>query len=89
MELRYRGHAVGHIVNAEFSTLRQEWVAQGLVDTRVSRPGITGFAAGPSLSGPALRTFLPPVINNRSLYVNPQRHSFRTRSEVTFPELLS
>jgi aminomethyltransferase len=89
MELHYRGHPVGHVVNAEFSSLRQEWVALGVVDARLSRPGIEGFTAGPSATGPSLRTFLPPVINNRSLYVNPQRHSFKTRGENTFPELLS
>jgi aminomethyltransferase len=89
MELRYRGYPVGQIVNAEFSTLRQEWVAQAVVDARLSRPGIEGFSAGPSPNSPSLRTFLPPVINNRSLYVNPQRHSFKTRGEDTFPALLS
>lgn len=89
MDLSYRGYPVGHIVNAGFSSLRNEWVAQAVVDARLSRPGIEGFTAGPSPNGPRLRTFLPPVINNRSLYVNPQRHSFKTRSEDTFPHLLS
>ena len=60
-----------------------------VVDARLSRPGIEGFSAGPSPNGPTLRTFLPPVINNRSLYVNPQRHSFKTRGEDKFPALLS
>lgn len=88
MNLRFGERTVGHVVNAEFSTLRQQWVAHGVLDTRLSRPGITGFSVGPG-SGPVLRTVLPPVVNNRSLYVNPQRHSFRTRSTVTFPELVA
>jgi len=87
MELFYDRHPVGHIVNAEFSAAKQEWVAQGLVDTRLCRPRISGFSAGSASAPASLRTFLPPVINNRSLYVNPQRHSFRTRDEVQFPPL--
>jgi len=87
MEVYYRGHSVGHVVNAEFSDTRREWVAQALLDTSLGRPGIDGLSAGSPAAAPSLRTFLPPVINNRSLYVNPQRHSFRTRSEVQFPPL--
>jgi aminomethyltransferase len=87
-ELYYGGRAVGKIVNADFAALRGDWVVYGVVDARLSRPGIDGFTAG-SVSGPRLRTIIPPVLNNRSLYVNPQRHSFRTRSEVTYPELLA
>ena len=89
MEVRYGGHPVGYVANAGFSTLKQEWVAHGVLDTRLSRPGIEGFTVGSSAAGPSLRTVVPPVLRNRSLYVNPQRHSIRTRSEVTFPDLLS
>jgi aminomethyltransferase len=88
MDLFYRGSLVGQIVNAEFSAVRQEWVAHGIVDPRLSRPGLDGFSAGTS-SGARLRSVLPPVLNNRSLYVNPQRHSYKTRAEASFPELLA
>jgi aminomethyltransferase len=87
-DLYYGGRQVGKIANADFASLRDEWVAYGLIDARLSRPGIDGFTVG-SASGPRARSVLPPVLNNRSLYVNPQRHSFRTRSEVTYPELLA
>jgi|SRR5215471_5318925 len=87
-DLYYGGWLVGKIANADFANLRNEWVAYGLIDARLSRPGIDGFTVG-SASGPRARSVVPPVLNNRSLYVNPQRHSFRTRSEVTYPELLA
>lgn len=84
-EVHYGGRSVGYIANSGFSTLTQGWVAHGVLDIRLSRPGLDGFTAGSSTT--PLRTVLPPVINNRSLYVNPQRHSYRTRSEVVFPPL--
>jgi len=87
-DVYYGGKVVGKIANADFASLRGEWVAHGIVDVRLSRPGLEGLTAG-SPSGARLRSVIPPVLNNRSLYVNPQRHSFRTRSEVTYPELVS
>lgn len=87
-DLYYGNKVVGKIANADFASLRGEWVAHGIVDARLSRPGFEGLTAG-SPSGQHLRSVIPPVLNNRSLYVNPQRHSFRTRSEVTYPELTS
>lgn len=86
-ELRYEGRPVGHVANAEYSSLRQAWVAHGVVDARLGRPGVVGFTTGDGAA--RLRTALPPVLNNRSLYVHPQRHSFRTRDEAQFPALSS
>lgn len=87
MELRYGGQTVGYIANADFSSLRQEYVAHGVLDLPFCRPGIEGFIAGSSPSGPSLRTVVPPVLRNRSLYINPQRHSIGTRAELELPDL--
>jgi glycine cleavage system aminomethyltransferase T len=89
MPLYYAGRLVGYIANAEFSSLREEWVAHGVLDARLSRPSIEGIVAGAPTSRHRLRSVVPPVLNNRSLYVNPQRHSFRTRHEVVFPGLVA
>jgi glycine cleavage system aminomethyltransferase T len=88
MDLWFGDSPVGYVVNAEFSNVRKQWVAHGLLDTRLSRPGIQGFSVGEPASAPSFCTVLAPVINNRSLYVNPQRHHFRTRDGMAFPELV-
>ena len=34
------------------------------------------------------RSLSAPAINNRSLYVDPQRHSYQARSDGSFPPLV-
>jgi glycine cleavage system aminomethyltransferase T len=75
---------VGKIVNAGYSDTRKDHVALGLVDMPWAHPGLP-MQAGPGRTG-AL-TVATPVINNRSLYIHPQRHSYRTRNQQPFPPL--
>jgi aminomethyltransferase len=78
------GANVGELVNCGFSSVRGDWVGLALVDLAVAHPGLDGFALD---GGAPLRTVAPPVLNNRSLYVSPQRHAFATRSGDNFPPL--
>ena len=82
--LSMEGQAVGRIVNAGHSSTRGDWVGLGLVGLGFAHPGLTlQVADGPATA----RTVSIPVINNRSLYVHPQRHSYRTRQQHDFPPL--
>ena len=36
-----------------------------------------------------LRTVSPPMIDNRSLFVDPRKHAYRSRAEHAFPPLVS
>ncbi len=78
------GRPVGTILHAGRSFTRDEWLAAALLDRTISHPGITELTSG----GVALRTISAPAINNRSLYVDPQRHSYATRHGDRFPSLL-
>ena len=79
------GRLVGSVLNAAISPTRGDWVALALVDLAYAHPGIAGFALGDA-AAPA-RSVSAPVVNNRSLYVNPQVHSYATRGETAFPDL--
>ncbi|MBV8760402.1 MAG: aminomethyltransferase family protein [Deltaproteobacteria bacterium] len=78
------GHTIGTIVNAGFSHTRGDWVATALVDRAYSHAGIAAYTSGDS----PLRTLAAPALNNRSLYVNAQKHSYHTRHEAKFPPLV-
>jgi glycine cleavage system aminomethyltransferase T len=83
-EVRQDGGAVGRIVNAGFSPVRELHVAKALLATSWAYPGISGF----DVDGRATaRSVSPPIVNNRSLFVNPQVHSYATRFEDVFPGL--
>jgi aminomethyltransferase len=78
---------VGRLVNAGWSVVRQDCVALALLDLACAHPGIAGFAVGAAEPVPA-RSVTPPVLNNRSLFVDPQLHVYATRAEIRFPPLV-
>ncbi|MEO7367008.1 MAG: glycine cleavage T C-terminal barrel domain-containing protein [Gemmatimonadaceae bacterium] len=84
------GDPIGRVVNAGYSDSRKEWVALALIDIGWAYPGIdcTSAPAGSTSSFHA-RTISPPVLQNRSLAVSPQLHSYSTRAEYPFPPLVS
>lgn len=75
---------VGRILHAAHSPTRDEFLALALLDLPISHAGISGFVS----NGAAARTLSSPTINNRSLYVDPQRHSWATRDTDVFPPIL-
>jgi glycine cleavage system aminomethyltransferase T len=82
-----RGSVVGRIVNACYSPIREDWVALALLDVAWAHPGIGAFRAEAGGEHVPMRSLSPPLLNNRSLHVNPQVHSYRTRGEFEFPPL--
>ena len=77
---------VGEVVNAGFCEARDEWVGLALLDVEVALPGVGGLRVGEA--GHEARSVTPPVLDNRSLYVNPQVHSYASRHEDAFPPLV-
>jgi glycine cleavage system aminomethyltransferase T len=77
------GERVGAIINVCKSSVRGEWLALAVVDRDIAHPGIT-FTIG----GVHATSVSSPAINNRSAYVDPQRHSYHTRERDTFPALV-
>jgi len=80
------GEQIGRIVNAAFSEARGEWVAQGLIDIHYAHPDIDALRSGDKQV--RTRSMTPPLLNNLSLFLSPQIHSYATRHEFTFPELV-
>ena len=78
------GERVGSVLDSGWSHTRDEAIGIALLDVAVSHAGLRGFACGEV----AVRTISSPAINNRSLYVDPQRHSFAARDKVDFPPLV-
>lgn len=74
---------VGRVLQQAYSYVREEQIGVALVDVRVAHAGLRGFHAGET----PLRTISAPAVNNRSLYVDPQRHAYATRERTTFPPL--
>lgn len=85
--LLHGGRAVGRVVNAGWSEPRGEWVASALVSRELAHSGVGGFELAGSPARAPLRTVSPPVLDNRSLYVHPQRHGYLTRGDVRWPPI--
>jgi len=80
---------VGTVLAAAFSPLRRDWVGWALLDLHVAWPGISAMTvAGAGVPPVAIATRTPPVLNNRSLHIDPHRHSYQTRDRDEFPPLV-
>ncbi len=73
------GRAIGDMLDAAQSPTRGDWIGVAVVEKRFAHAG---------LELDAVHTISAPSINNRSLYVDPQRHSFATRETDAFPAIL-
>jgi aminomethyltransferase len=78
---------VGRVVNAGWSAARGDCVALALLEPDWAHSGIRGFAVEHGGASVAARSVSPPTLNNRSLFVSPQLHSYETRSGIEFPPL--
>lgn len=78
------GQSVGRVLAAGESTVLGRWVAMALVDLPLAVPGLSGFR----VAGQPARSVSPPVVNNRSLHVSPQQHTWADREAAGFPPLV-
>jgi glycine cleavage system aminomethyltransferase T len=81
----FEGRAIGEVVEAGFSSTRGDWVGWAILEAGLAWPGIDRFVAGPV----AIRTASPPLLDNRSLFVDPRKHSFASRADDVFPPLVT
>jgi len=78
--VRLDGGEIGTVVRAARSPARDEWVVAALLDVDYAHGGIERYRVGDAEV--RVRTLGPPLIDNRSLYVDPRRHTWETRDEV-------
>ncbi len=79
--VRLEGTVAGSVVNAGASAARGDWAAAALVDLEWAHPGLP-FTVDHGGDAVPARSVSPPLLNNRSLHVSPQLHSYATRSET-------
>ncbi|HEX3483136.1 MAG TPA: hypothetical protein VHT91_49335 [Kofleriaceae bacterium] len=77
------GRDIGGVLHTGASPTRGDWLAIAIVERALAHAGLD-FTVG----GVAARTLSAPAIDNRSLLVDPQRHSFATRDTDAFPPLV-
>ena len=78
---------VGEVTVAAFSPSIGGIAGTALLDVSVAHPGIDAFfVPGPNAERP-IRTVSSPLLFNRSLLVDPHRHTYATRDEESNPPL--
>jgi glycine cleavage system aminomethyltransferase T len=85
------GDEIGHVVRCERSLTMNAYVAMVLLSRAYAYSGIDAYIVKPEQDGAApipILTVSPPIINNRSLYVNAQKHSYATRETHAFPPIV-
>lgn len=78
------GERAGSVLHAGPSHTRGDWIGLAHLPLALAHAGLAGF----SCNGVPVRTASVPAVNNRSLFVDPQRHSWATRDRETFPPLV-
>ena len=78
---------VGEVMTAAFSPGVGGVVGTALLDISVAHPGIDEFFVPDRDSATAIRTVSSPLLLNRSLLVDPRRHTYATREDAIHPPL--
>jgi aminomethyltransferase len=78
---------IGTVIRAARSVTLGDHVAIGLLDIAHAHSGIGSYGVVHAGHVVPVRTVSAPFVNNRSLFVNPQRHTFSRRDEIAFPPL--
>lgn len=85
-----QGDIIGRVLRSQHSPLLDAYVNMVLLDRAYAYSGIDSYLVKPDgdSAGIPILTVSPPVINNRSIYVNAQKHSYATRETHAFPPLV-
>lgn len=76
------GEKVGTLFRSAYSEVTGLWFGSAMVSARYAHAGIDL-----TIEGVHARTIAPPLLDNRSLHVDPRRHGYATRDEITFGPL--
>ena len=79
---------MGTVLVVGWSPFRREWVGWAHLDLSVAWPGISALEVEGAGGPVAIDTRSPPLLNNRSLHIDPHRHSHQTRDQDEFPPLV-
>jgi len=79
--------AIGEILHTGSTVLRPGYVGVARLARPWASAGVADFERVHAGVAAPIRTVAPPILNNRSLHVSPQRHGYRERASFTFPEV--
>lgn len=84
-----QGNEIGRVLRSEYSPTIDAYMNMVLLDCAYAYSGIDAYVVkAEGTPEVQILTVSPPVINNRSLYVNAQKHSYATRETHAFPPLV-
>ena len=83
--IELEGEPIGEIVNAAHSPIREVYLGIAILNVALAHAGLTAFGRIHEGARAPVRTLAPPVMNNLSMHVSPQRHSYRDRASFVFP----
>jgi glycine cleavage system aminomethyltransferase T len=86
--VRHGDTIVGEVLVTGWSHARGDLVGTALIETAHAHPWIDAFVVDTGAGPVPISTRTPPLLDNRSLYVDPHRHSYATRVTDTFPPLV-
>jgi aminomethyltransferase len=83
--VRIEDRAIGTVLAAARSITLGEHIGIGLLEQAYAHSGIDQYRVEHRGSERPVRTVSAPFVNNRSLFVNPERHSYNDRAAIHFP----
>lgn len=85
--LRREGLVLGSVVHATISPMLDACIGLALLDAQWAHSGLAPLEAD-GFPGLTLYTTSPPLLHNRSLFVDLHRHSYRSRQLDEFPPVI-
>jgi glycine cleavage system aminomethyltransferase T len=87
-EIRAGAELIGQIVSARRSPTRGDYLGVARIALAYSAPGLAAYGVARAGGNATVRVISAPAVNNRSVYVDPQRHNYRARATQEFPPLV-
>ncbi|MBN1980640.1 MAG: aminomethyltransferase family protein [Chitinivibrionales bacterium] len=79
--------AIGFVMHAYPSVAAPGWIGHAMIDIPYACAGVRDYCVTNRSGRQPLQTVSMPCINNRSLYVDPQIHTYRDFASIDFPAL--
>jgi glycine cleavage system aminomethyltransferase T len=82
------GAPIGRVLHARHSPTLDRVVVLGLLDLRLAHPGVDAIEVADDPAAGALQTRSAPLLHNRSLFLDLQIHSYASRADGDFPDIV-
>jgi hypothetical protein len=83
--VRLDEEVIGWVLHSGWSSVRGDCVGWAVLDAPLAWPGIRRYRVGKV----PIETCSPPLLDNRSLFIDPRQHRYSTRDQDALPPLVS